>query len=91
MTKAKLSAWSPTTASRYDIDSALVYATVAEHGELPFVVEFTDAWLKRERARKASHGNESRYLGLSRKTAVVASVGSSFSLADGIEAGPLAK
>jgi 7,8-dihydropterin-6-yl-methyl-4-(beta-D-ribofuranosyl)aminobenzene 5'-phosphate synthase len=30
-------------------------------------------------------------LGLSRKTAVVASVGSSFSLADGIEAGPLAK
>ena len=29
--------------------------------------------------------------GLSRKTAVVASVGSSFSLADGIEAGPLAK
>jgi len=30
-------------------------------------------------------------LGLSRKTAVIASVGSSFSLADGIEAGPLAK
>ncbi len=30
-------------------------------------------------------------LGLSRKTAVVASVGSFFSLADGIEAGPLAK
>ncbi len=30
-------------------------------------------------------------LGLSRKTAVVASVGSSFSLTDGIEAGPLAK
>ncbi len=30
-------------------------------------------------------------LGLGRKTAVVASVGSSFSLADGIEAGPLAK
>jgi len=30
-------------------------------------------------------------LGLSRKTAVVASVGSSFSLADGIEAGPLAQ
>ena len=30
-------------------------------------------------------------LGLSRKTAVVASVGSSFSLVDGIEAGPLAK
>ena len=30
-------------------------------------------------------------LGLSRKTAVVASVGSSFSLADGIEAGPLAR
>ncbi len=30
-------------------------------------------------------------LGLSRKTAVVASVGSSFALADGIEAGPLAK
>jgi 7,8-dihydropterin-6-yl-methyl-4-(beta-D-ribofuranosyl)aminobenzene 5'-phosphate synthase len=32
-----------------------------------------------------------QHLGLTRKTAVVASVGSSFSLADGIEAGPLAK
>lgn len=64
------------------------------------VVDWTASKLRRFQVANllAAHctGIEATYrlrqdLGLSRKTVVVASVGSSFSLADGIEAGPLAK
>jgi 7,8-dihydropterin-6-yl-methyl-4-(beta-D-ribofuranosyl)aminobenzene 5'-phosphate synthase len=64
------------------------------------VIDWTSFKLRRFQVANllAAHctGIEATYrlrqdLGLSRKTAVVASVGSAFSLADGIEAGPLAK
>jgi 7,8-dihydropterin-6-yl-methyl-4-(beta-D-ribofuranosyl)aminobenzene 5'-phosphate synthase len=64
------------------------------------VVDWTAAQLRAYQVANllAAHctGIEATYrmrqdLGLTRKSAVVASVGSSFSLADGIEAGPLAK